>query len=101
MGNGQSNEAVDGEEPEPTPIPSSTVSEASGEDVAYQEIVSEQPQGSDGMEPFRRAAGMDVTGGSLAVEAVDRGGNVTVSQTVCETFDLKVGFLRRSIEPSV
>ena len=77
MGNDQSNEAVDEEEPGPTTIPSPAVLGASGEDVAYQEIVSEPPRGSDGMEPFRRAVGRDATGGSPAAGAVDRGGSVT------------------------
>jgi len=77
MGNGQSNEAVDEEEPGPTQIPSSAVLGVSGEDVAYQEIVTDLPQEADGMEPFRRAVGMDVTGGSPAAGAVARGSGVT------------------------
>ena len=80
MGSGHSTEAVveEEEEPGPTQIPTPTTGLGSaGEDIAYQEIVSEPPQGSDGMEPFRRAVGTDVTGGSPAAGAVGRGGSVT------------------------
>ena len=81
MGSGHSTEAVveEEEEPGPTQVPTSATGLGSeGEDIAYQEIVSEPPQGSDGREPLRRAVGMDVTGGgSPAAEAVGRGGSVT------------------------
>ena len=78
MGNGQSNEAVEEEEePGPTQIPTSVTGLGSGEDIAYQEIVAETPQGAVGMEPPRGAVEMDATVGSPAVGAVGRGSYVT------------------------
>ena len=68
MGNSPSNRAVGGEEePGPTQIPSPAVLGASGEDIAYQEIM---------MEPPRGAVGMDTTGGSPEYGAVRRGSSV-------------------------